>query len=58
MSENRHHYTSDDLSLNQAHSYTLLLQVDANSFNYAVIFNKQLLAWAESYSLDELRDPQ
>jgi hypothetical protein len=58
MSENRHHYTSDDLSLNQAHSYTLLLQVDANSFSYAVISGKQLLAWAESYSLDELHNPQ
>jgi hypothetical protein len=58
MSENRHHYTSDDLSLNQAHSYTLLLQVDANSFNYAVLSGNQLLAWGENYSLDELRDPQ
>lgn len=58
MSENRHHYTSDDLSLTQAHSYTLLLQVDANSFNYAVLSGKQLLAWGENYSLDELRDPQ
>jgi len=58
MSENRHHYTSDDLSLTQAHSYTLLLQVDANSFNYAVLTGKQLLAWGENYSLDELRDPQ
>nr|WP_067062692.1 DUF3822 family protein [Mucilaginibacter sp. L294] len=58
MSDNRHHYTSDDLSLTQAHSYTLLLQVDANSFNYAVLSGKQLLAWGENYSLDELRDPQ
>ena len=58
MSENRHHYTSDDLSLNQAHSYTLLLQVDANSFNYAVLSGKQLLSWGENYTLDELRDPQ
>lgn len=58
MSENRHHYTSDDLSLIQAHSYTLLLQVDANSFNYAVLSGKQLLSWGENYSLDELRDPQ
>jgi hypothetical protein len=58
MSDNRHHYTSDDLSLTQAHSYSLLLQVDANSFNYAVLSGKQLLAWGENYSLDELRDPQ
>ncbi|RYU92545.1 DUF3822 family protein [Mucilaginibacter terrigena] len=58
MSEHRHYYTSDDLSLTQAHSYTLLLQVDENSFSYAVTSGKQLLAWAENYALDELRDPQ
>ncbi|MGY4536175.1 hypothetical protein ACVW0P_000582 [Mucilaginibacter sp. UYNi724] len=58
MSEHRHHYTSDDLSLTQAHSYTLLLQVDVNSFSYAVINGKQLLSWGENYSLNELRDPQ
>ncbi|MET3980380.1 hypothetical protein ABIB62_002982 [Mucilaginibacter sp. UYP25] len=58
MSEHRHHYTSDDLSLTQAHSYTLLLQVDVNSFSYAVINGKQLLSWGENYSLSELRDPQ
>lgn len=58
MSDHRHHYTSDDLSLTQAHSYTLLLQVDVNSFNYAVINGKQLLSWGENYLLDELRDPQ
>ncbi|MCO5934755.1 DUF3822 family protein [Mucilaginibacter sp. RB4R14] len=58
MSEHRHHYTSDDLSLTQAHSYTLLLQVDVNSFCYAVINGKQLLSWGENYSLNELRDPQ
>ncbi|MES2265694.1 MAG: DUF3822 family protein [Bacteroidota bacterium] len=58
MSDYRHYYTSDDLSLKQAHSYTLLLQVDVNSFSYAVINGKQLLSWGENYSLDELRDPQ
>ncbi|GGH08031.1 DUF3822 family protein [Mucilaginibacter phyllosphaerae] len=58
MSDHRHYYTSDDLSLTQAHSYTLLLQVNANSFNYAVVKGKQLLSWGENYSLDELRDPQ
>ena len=58
MSENKHLYTSNDLSLNQAHSYTLLLQVDSDSFNYAVVMNKQLLAWGENFDLEELRDPQ
>lgn len=58
MSENRQHYTSDDLSLTQAHNYTLLLQVDVDSFSYAVISDKRLLSWGDNYSLDELRDPQ
>ncbi|MBB5394622.1 DUF3822 family protein [Mucilaginibacter sp. AK015] len=58
MSEHIHHYTSDDLSLTQAHSYTLLLQVDENRFSYAVIDGKQLLDWAENHPVDELRDPK
>lgn len=58
MSDYRHYYTSDDLSLTQAHSYTLLLQVDVNSFSYAIIQGRQLLSWGENYLLDELRDPK
>lgn len=57
MSENKTLYTSNDLSLNQAHSYTLLLQVEPNSFNYAIVQGKQLLAWGENFNTDELRDP-
>ena len=58
MSDHRYNYTSDDLSLNQAYSYNLLLQIDANAFSYAVTFKKQLLAWGENYPLEELKDPQ
>jgi hypothetical protein len=58
MSENKHHYTSNELNLTQASRYNLLLQIDANGFNYAVIAGQQLLAWGENYSLDELRDPK
>ncbi|TWR25418.1 DUF3822 family protein [Mucilaginibacter achroorhodeus] len=57
MSENKTLYTSNDLSLNQAHSYTLLLQVEVNSFSYAIVHGKQLLAWGENFNTDELRDP-
>ncbi|MBL4677205.1 MAG: DUF3822 family protein [Mucilaginibacter sp.] len=57
MSENKTLYTSNDLSLSQAHSYTLLLQVETDSFNYAIVYGKQLLAWGENFSIDELRDP-
>jgi hypothetical protein len=58
MSEHRHYFTDESLSLNQAHSYNLLLQINANSFNYAITFNEQLLSWAEDYSLDEFKNPQ
>jgi len=58
MSEQRHHFTNESLSLNQAHDYNLLLQINANSFNYAITSNKQLLSWVENYPLDELKDPQ
>jgi hypothetical protein len=58
MSEHRHYFTDESLSLNQAHSYNLLLQINANSFNYAITYNKQLLSWVEDYPLDELKNPQ
>ncbi|MBD1392354.1 DUF3822 family protein [Mucilaginibacter glaciei] len=58
MSEQKNHFTHESLSLNQAHSYSLLLQINAESFNYAIASGKQLLAWAENYSLDELKDPK
>jgi hypothetical protein len=58
MSDHRYNYTSDDLSLNQAYSYNLLLQIDANAFSYAITFKNKLLAWGENYPLEELKDPQ
>ncbi|TSD67021.1 DUF3822 family protein [Inquilinus sp. KBS0705] len=58
MSDHRYNYTSDDLSLTQANSYNLLLQIDANTFSYGIVFKKQLLAWGENYPVEELRDPQ
>ena len=58
MSEHRHLYTSNDFSLNQAHNYTLLVQADARYFSYAVIFEDQLLMWAENYPLNELKEQQ
>jgi hypothetical protein len=58
MSKNQQLYTSEELSLSQAHNYTLLLQVDTHTFSYAIVSNKQLLAWGEDYELEELREPQ
>jgi hypothetical protein len=56
MSEHRHLYTSNDFSVNQAHNYTLLIQADVRSFSYAVIFEDQLLMWAENHPLSELTE--
>jgi hypothetical protein len=58
MNEHNYSYTDDNLDLGQAHSYNLLLQVEANSFNYIITHQKQLMAWAENCSILELTDPQ
>lgn len=58
MSEQRHHFTDDGLNLNQANSYNLLLQINANSFSYAITNGNKLLSWVEDYPLDELKDPK
>ena len=57
MSE-QHLYTGNDLSLDHAHNYTLLLRVDANHFSYAIVNDKQLLTWGEYHNLDKLGYPQ
>ncbi|MFD0793675.1 DUF3822 family protein [Mucilaginibacter litoreus] len=58
MIENTNLYTSHDFSFNQADSYTLLLQLNATAFSYAVINDKQLLAWGENFNTDELKNPE
>ena len=57
MSEHNYTYTDENLSLDQASSYNLLLQVEAKSFNYLITHQKQILAWAENCSLEELTNP-
>ncbi|WP_374951176.1 DUF3822 family protein [Mucilaginibacter sp.] len=58
MSEQKHQFTHDSFSLSRASSYNLLLQINAGSFNYAICADKQLLAWAENFPLEELKNPQ
>ncbi|MBK0378938.1 DUF3822 family protein [Mucilaginibacter segetis] len=58
MSEHSFKYTDEELNLDQAHHYTLLLQLNAQSFSYAIIFEKKLLAWAENCPPEELKNPQ
>ena len=56
MSSNN--YTDNSFNLYQAYSYTLLLQVDATSFSYAVVYQNRLLVSAQNCSLNELARPQ
>lgn len=58
MSEQIYTYRDPSFNLNQAHSYTLLIQIDAVSFSYAITYNQKLLAWDTNCRLDELSDPQ
>jgi hypothetical protein len=55
---NNNNYNDDSFSPYQAYSYTLLLQVEATSFSYAVIHQNNLLITAQNCSLDELAHPK
>ncbi|MGN6397173.1 MAG: DUF3822 family protein [Mucilaginibacter sp.] len=57
MSDNNN-YTDSSFSLHQAYNYTLLLQVEAASFNYAVVNDRQLLVTAQNCDLQELSQPR
>ena len=58
MSENNNNYTDNTFNLYQAYSYTLLLQVEASSFSYAVVHNNRLLISAQNCDIDELAHPK
>jgi hypothetical protein len=53
-------YTFRDPSFNphQAYYYTLLIQIDAKSFSYAIVYDNDLLAWGANCNLAELTNPQ
>lgn len=55
---NTDNYTDNTFNLHQAYSYTLLLQVEANSFSYAVVNNNRLLVSAQDCDLQELAQPR
>jgi hypothetical protein len=50
-------YIDNSFNLYQAYSYTLLLQVEATSFSYAVVNDNQLLVSALNCDLQELIQP-
>jgi hypothetical protein len=56
MSDNNN-YTDNNFNLYQAYSYTLLLQVEATSFSYAVVNDSRLLVSAQNCDLQELAHP-
>jgi len=56
MSDNNN-YTDNNFNLYQAYSYTLLLQVEATSFSYAVVNDNRLLVSAQNCDLQELMQP-
>lgn len=55
---NNFNYSDDSFSPYQAYSYTLLLQVEASSFSYAVIHKNRLLITAQNCVLNELAHPK
>jgi len=57
MSDNNN-YTDNNFNLYQAYSYTLLLQVEATSFSYAVVNDNRLLVSAQNCDLQELAQPR
>ena len=57
MDDHNNNYQDDSFNLYQAYSYILLLQLEANSFNYAIVYKNRLLASAQNCSLNELTNP-
>jgi len=58
MSEQIYTFRNPSFNLNQAYYYTLLIQIDAKSFSYAITYKKDLMAWDANCNLAELSNPQ
>ncbi|MDB5131424.1 MAG: hypothetical protein JWR02_1173 [Mucilaginibacter sp.] len=60
MSEENNHnnYHDNNFNLNEAPGYTLLLQVGAASFDYAIVHENRLLVYVQNTSIDELVNPK
>jgi hypothetical protein len=57
MSEQIYTYRNPSFNPNQAHNYTLLMEIDAVTFSYAITYGNQLLAWDTDCELTELSRP-
>jgi hypothetical protein len=58
MSDQNINYHDDNFDLYQAYSYTLLLQLEATSFSYAIVYKHRLLVLAQDNDLQKLADPR
>jgi hypothetical protein len=58
MSEQTYTYRDSTFNPDQAYYYDLLLLVEANSFSYAISYNKQMLVYNANCLLSELTDPE
>lgn len=50
-------YISSDFSLERTKNFTLLLQIRANDFSFAVVYQNELKAWGSNQLLSELSNP-
>lgn len=57
MNEPVYTYINDDINLQQAGIYTLLLKLNTSTFAYAVAQNNKLFGWEAVNSFDELINP-
>jgi hypothetical protein len=57
MNEPAFYYTNDEIDLQQAGSYTLLLKLNTSTFAYAVVQSNRLLEWQGINPVDELTNP-
>jgi hypothetical protein len=58
MGDNTNNYSDNSFNLYQAYSYSLLLQVEPNSFGYAFVSHNRLLVSAQNCEFDELANPK
>lgn len=58
MNEQTHTYRDSTLNMAEADNYTLLVQVNPESFAYAIVEDKHLLACETNCSLSELTQPE
>ena len=58
MNEQTHTYRDSTLNMAEADNYTLLLQVNPESFAYAIVEDKHLLACETNCNLNELTHPE